>query len=111
MKICHTCQQIYSDDVEFCPRDAAHLTAQATQTEAQLAARFSRRFHIVRRLGAGAMGTVLCRSERRSAQGRAPLAPTPPWRLALKVLNRKLLDDPRVPAALSERSRCPRSQD
>ena len=26
MKICHTCQQIYSDDVEFCPRDSAHLS-------------------------------------------------------------------------------------
>ena len=23
MKICHTCQQAYSDDVEFCPRDGA----------------------------------------------------------------------------------------
>jgi formylglycine-generating enzyme required for sulfatase activity len=27
MKICSTCQQTYSDDVEFCPRDGAHLTA------------------------------------------------------------------------------------
>jgi hypothetical protein len=23
MKICHTCQQTCSDDVEFCPRDGA----------------------------------------------------------------------------------------
>ena len=89
MKICHICQQTYSDDVEFCPRDGAHLTAQATETEAQLAGQVSRRFRIVRRLGAGGMGAVLCRAERRSAQGRAPLAPTPPWRLALKVLSRK----------------------
>jgi serine/threonine-protein kinase len=94
MKICPTCQQTYSDDVEFCPRDGAHLTAQATETEAHLAAGLSRRFRIVRRLGAGAMGTVLCRAERRSAQGRARLAPTRPCAVALKVLNRKLLDDP-----------------
>jgi formylglycine-generating enzyme required for sulfatase activity/serine/threonine protein kinase/Flp pilus assembly protein TadD len=89
MKICPTCQQTYSDDVEFCPRDGAHLTTHAAQTEAQLAGQLSRRFRLVRRLGAGAMGTVLCRAERRSAQGRARLAPT-----RLKVLNRKLLDDP-----------------
>jgi serine/threonine-protein kinase len=94
MKICPTCQQTYSDDVEFCARDGAHLTAQATETEAQLAGQLSRRFRIVRRLGAGAMGTVLCRAERRSAQGRARLAPTRPCAVALKVLNRKLLDDP-----------------
>jgi hypothetical protein len=47
-----------ADGVEFCPRDGARLTAQATQTEAQLAGQLSRRFRIVRRLGAGAMGTV-----------------------------------------------------
>ena len=118
MKICPTCQHAYSDDVEFRPRDGAHLAAQATETQAQLAADLARRFCIVRRLGAGAMGTVLCRAERRSAQGRAPLAPTPPWRLALKVLNREgfafscysslvtrhssLPLCPRLPAALSE---------
>ena len=80
---------MYPDDTDSCPRDGAHLTAQATETEAQLAGQVSRRFRIVRRLGAGGMGAVLCRAERRSAQGRAPLAPTPPWRLALKVLSRK----------------------
>jgi hypothetical protein len=26
MKICPTCQQAYSDDVEFCPRDGARLS-------------------------------------------------------------------------------------
>jgi serine/threonine-protein kinase len=84
MKICHTCQQTYSDDVEFCPRDGAHLTAQATETEAELAAGLSRRFRIVRRLGAGAMGTVFLAEQ--IAVGNRPVA--------LKVLNRKLLDDP-----------------
>jgi serine/threonine-protein kinase len=84
MKICHICQQTYSDDVEFCPRDGAHLTAQATETEAQLAAGLSRRFRIVRRLGAGAMGTVFL-AEQVAVGNRL---------VALKVLNRKLLDDP-----------------
>jgi serine/threonine-protein kinase len=84
MKICPTCQQTYSDDVEFCARDGAHLTAQATETEAQLAAGLSRRFRIVRRLGAGTMGTVFLAEQ--IAVGNRPVA--------LKVLNRKLLDDP-----------------
>ena len=52
MKICHTCHQTYSDDVEFCPCDGARLAIQATETEAQLAAGLSRRFRLTRRLGA-----------------------------------------------------------
>jgi serine/threonine protein kinase len=84
MKICHTCQQTYSDDVEFCPHDGARLAAQATETEAQVAAGLSRRFRIVRRLGAGGMGTVFLAEQ--IAVGDRPVA--------LKVLNRKLLDDP-----------------
>ena len=58
MKICHACQQTYSDDVEFCPCDGARLAAQATETEVQLAAGLSRRYRIIRRLGAGGMGAV-----------------------------------------------------
>jgi len=84
MKTCPTCRQTYSDDVEFCVRDGAHLTAQATETETQLAGQLSRRFRIVRRLGAGAMGTVFL-AEQIAVGNRA---------VALKVLNRKLLDDP-----------------
>ncbi len=84
MKICPTCQQTYSDDAEFCPRDGAHLAAHATETEAQLAAGLSRRFRIVRRLGAGGMGTVFLAEQ--IGVGNRPVA--------LKVLNRKLLDDP-----------------
>ena len=84
MKTCPTCRQTYSDDVEFCVRDGAHLTAQATETETQLAGQLSRRFRIVRRLGAGAMGTVFLAEQ--IAVGNRPVA--------LKVLNRKLLDDP-----------------
>jgi hypothetical protein len=84
MKICHTCQQTYSDDVEFCPRDGARLAAQATETEAQLAAGLSRRLRIIRRLGQGGMGAVFL-AEQIGVGNR---------RVALKVLSRKLLDDP-----------------
>jgi len=84
MKICPTCQQTYSDEVEFCPRDGARLAAQATETEAQLAGQLSRRFRIVRRLGAGGMGAVFLAEQ--IGVGNRPVA--------LKVLSRKLLDDP-----------------
>ena len=84
MKICHTCQQTYPDDVEFCPHDGARLAAPATETEAQLAAGLSRRFRLVRRLGKGGMGTVFLAEQ--IGVGNRPVA--------LKVLNRKLLDDP-----------------
>jgi serine/threonine-protein kinase len=94
MKTCPSCQQTYSDDVEFCPRDGAPLPPDSLhrvipanagiQTDAQLAAALSRRFRIVRRLGAGAMGTVFL-AEQIAVGNRL---------VALKVLNRKLLDDP-----------------
>ena len=84
MKTCPTCQKTYPDDFSLCPRDGAHLTAQATETEAQLAAGLSRRFRIVRRLGKGGMGTVFLAEQ--IGVGNRPVA--------LKVLNRKLLDDP-----------------
>ena len=84
MKTCHTCQQNYSDDVEFCPHDGARLTAQATETEAQLAAGLSRRFRIVSRMGKGGMGTVFLAEQ--IGVGNRPVA--------LKVLNRKILDEP-----------------
>jgi len=70
MKICPTCQQTYSDDVEFCPRDGARLAA--AETEAQLAAGLSRRFRLVRRLGAGGMGTVFLAEQ--IAVGNRPVA-------------------------------------
>jgi serine/threonine protein kinase len=84
MKTCPTCQKTYPDDFSLCPRDGAPLTAQATETEVQLAAGLSRRFRIVRRLGKGGMGTVFLAEQ--IGVGNRPVA--------LKVLNRKLLDDP-----------------
>src|ERR1035438_1289310 len=84
MKICPNCQRTYPDDYSVCPRDGARLVAQATATEAQLAAGLSRRFRIIRRLGAGGMGTVFLAEQ--IGVGNRPVA--------LKVLNRKLLDDP-----------------
>jgi serine/threonine-protein kinase len=84
MKTCPTCQKTYPDDFSLCPRDGAHLTAQAMETEAQLAAGLSRRFRLVRRLGKGGMGTVFLAEQ--IGVGNRPVA--------LKVLNRKLLDDP-----------------
>ena len=84
MKTCPTCQRTYPDDFSLCPRDGATLTDQATETEAQLAAGLTRRFRIVRRLGKGGMGTVFLAEQ--LGVGNRPVA--------LKVLNRKFLDDP-----------------
>jgi serine/threonine-protein kinase len=84
MKTCPTCRNAYPDDFSHCPSDGAHLTAQATETEAQLAAGLSRRFRLIRRLGKGGMGTVFLAEQ--IGVGNRPVA--------LKVLNRKLLDDP-----------------
>jgi len=84
MKTCPTCQRSYPDDFSLCPRDGAPLAAPAKETEAQLAAGLYRRFRIVRRLGAGGMGTAFLAEQ--IGVGNRPVA--------LKVLNRKLLDDP-----------------
>ena len=74
----------YPDDFTLCPRDGAPLATQATATEAQLAAALSRRFRIIRRLGQGGMGAVFLAEQ--IGVGNRPVA--------LKVLNRQLLDDP-----------------
>jgi serine/threonine-protein kinase len=84
MRTCPQCQRTYSDEVEFCSRDGARLQVSTTDTEAHLAAGLARRFRIVRRLGAGGMGTVFLAEQ--IAVGNRPVA--------LKVLLRKLLDDP-----------------
>ena len=80
MKTCPTCQSTYPDDYALCPRDGAPLTAQAMETEAQLAAGLSRRFRLIRQLGKGGMGTVFLAEQ--IGVGNRPVA--------LKLLNREL---------------------
>ncbi|HEV2349815.1 MAG TPA: protein kinase [Terriglobia bacterium] len=84
MRTCPKCQRTYPEDMAYCPRDAAELVSAATATQAELEATLSQRFRIVRRLGAGGMGTVFLAEQ--IAVGNRPVA--------LKVLLRKLLDDP-----------------
>jgi serine/threonine protein kinase len=79
-----TKQVTYPDDFSLYPRHGATLTDQATETDAQLAAGLSRRYRIIHRLGQGGMGTVFL-AEQIGVGNR---------HVALKVLNRKLLDDP-----------------
>jgi serine/threonine-protein kinase len=84
MKSCPACEQTYSDDLEFCPRDGSRLVGRATETQILLAAGLERHFRIIRRLGAGGMGAVFL-AEQLTVGNRL---------VALKVLNRKLLDVP-----------------
>ena len=84
MKSCPTCSRTYADGIEFCPHDATRLNPAVNGTEAQLAAGLSRRYRIVRRLGQGGMGAVFLAEQ--LTVGNRPVA--------LKVLSRKLLDDP-----------------
>jgi formylglycine-generating enzyme required for sulfatase activity/serine/threonine protein kinase len=84
VKSCPTCSRTYADDIEFCPHDATRLAGAGTAAEEQLAAGLARRFRIMRRLGAGGMGTVFL-AEQVGVGNRL---------VALKVLSRKLLDDP-----------------
>ena len=58
MRTCRTCQKTYPDDFSLCPHDGAPLTAQAMETEAQLAAEWDE--EIARRVAeikAGAAAT------------------------------------------------------
>ena len=83
MKTCPACHSTYSDDMGFCAQDGARLTAMVSETEAHLASGLARHFRIVRRLGAGGMGTVFLAEQ--ITVGNRPVA--------LKVLLRKLLDN------------------
>jgi serine/threonine-protein kinase len=84
MKTCPACQKTYPDDTAFCLLDGTRLAAPITAADAQLAAGLSRHFRIIRRLGKGGMGTVFLAEQ--IGVGNRPVA--------LKVLNRKFLDDP-----------------
>ena len=84
IKSCPACHNVYPDGIEFCPSDGTRLSAVAPQTESRLAWGLAHRFRIVRPLGSGGMGTVFLAEQ--IGVGNRPVA--------LKVLNRKLLDDP-----------------
>ena len=84
MRTCPKCQRTYTDDMDYCPRDATALAPVASATQMDLQATLGQRFRIVRRLGGGGMGTVFLAEQ--IAVGNRPVA--------LKVLLRKLLDDP-----------------
>jgi serine/threonine-protein kinase len=68
----------------FCPRDGTPLPPPPTATKDELASGLARRYRGVRRLGGGGLGTVFLAEQ--IALGNRPVA--------LKVLLRKLLDDP-----------------
>ncbi len=84
MKTCRTCQATYPDDTAFCLTDGTRLAAGISYEDEQLAAGVSRRYRLLHRLGKGGMGTVFL-AEQIGVGNRL---------VALKVLNRKFLDDP-----------------
>ena len=84
MRSCPTCKRIYPPEMEYCPRDGARLHPDLPPTQVQFPAGLKDRYQILRPLGAGGMGTVFLAEQIRV--GRRPVA--------LKVLHRRLLDDP-----------------
>jgi len=84
MRTCPSCQRTYPDDTDFCSRDGTPLPESMSASASELEAGLAGRFHVLRRLGAGGMGAVFLAEQ--LAVGNRPVA--------LKVLLRKLLDDP-----------------
>ncbi|MHB8655720.1 MAG: SUMF1/EgtB/PvdO family nonheme iron enzyme [Terriglobia bacterium] len=84
MRTCPKCQRTYGDHIDSCPQDATALVSAASATQVELESTLGRKFRLVRRLGAGGMGTVFLAEQ--IAVGNRPVA--------LKILLRKLIDDP-----------------
>ena len=103
MRCCPKCDRTFPDDVEFCSHDGAVLASPTDVTTAEPMPGLARRYRITRPLGAGGMGTVFLAEQ--IAVGNRPVA--------LKLLQRKLLDDPefltrfRVEASSTGRVRHP----
>jgi serine/threonine-protein kinase len=83
MRTCPKCRKSFSDEMDFCPRDGTPLPVPET-AEVLRAEGLPRQYRIIRRLGGGGMGSVYLAEQ--IALGNR--------RVALKVLLRKLLDDP-----------------
>ena len=84
MRTCPTCHRTFSDETSFCPRDGTPLPAPPTLAETGALGSISGRYRIIRPLGAGGMGSVFL-AEQVAVGNRL---------VALKLLARKLLDDP-----------------
>ena len=84
MRTCPKCQRTYPDDADFCLKDGTPLPSAHSVTESELASGLARHYRIVKKLGAGGMGAVFLAEQ--IGLGNRPVA--------LKVLSRRLLDDP-----------------
>ena len=58
LKICPTCSAEYPANERFCPRDGTALRAQGAAGADLVGAIVAERYHVVRKLGEGGMGTV-----------------------------------------------------
>ena len=103
MRTCPKCHRTFSDETAFCPRDGEALASPTDVTTAEPMPGLARRYRITRPLGSGGMGTVFLAEQ--VAVGNRPVA--------LKLLQRNLLDDPefltrfRVEASSTGRVRHP----
>src|SRR5215831_17900799 len=84
MRTCFKCQRTFPDDTEFCPRDGTALSSPTERTAAERLPGLAQKYRILRPLGSGGMGTVFLAEQ--IGVGDRPVA--------LKLLQRKLLDDP-----------------